>query len=85
METLKSVTAATHAAMFDTGNLVLMNGNQNDILTVWESFQEPANTILPTQTLEICGAMYSQRSENNYSKGRFQLQMKDTGNLRLST
>ena len=81
----KSVTTATHAAMLDTGNLVLTNRNQNDILTVWESFQEPANTILPTQTLEIGGAMYSQRSEKYYSKGRFQLQMQDTGNLRLST
>ena len=80
----RSVTAATHAAMLDTGNLVLMNRNQND-LTVWESFQEPANTILPNQTLEIGGIMYSRRSESNYSKGKFQLQMKDTGNLVLNT
>ena len=30
----KSVTTATHADMLDTGNLVLTNRNQNDILTV---------------------------------------------------
>ncbi|RVW93669.1 G-type lectin S-receptor-like serine/threonine-protein kinase LECRK3 isoform X1 [Vitis vinifera] len=78
-----SVTAVTHAAMLDTGNFVLENRNQN--LTVWQSFQNPANTILPTQTLEIGGTMYSQQSNSSYSKGRFQLQMKAGGNLVLNT
>lgn len=78
-----SVTAVTHAAMLDTGNFVLENRNQN--LTVWQSFQNPANTILPTQTLEIGGTMYSQQSNSSYSKGRFQLQMAAGGNLVLNT
>nr|CAN83565.1 hypothetical protein VITISV_030378 [Vitis vinifera] len=78
-----SVTAVTHAAMLDTGNFVLENRNQN--LTVWQSFQNPANTILPTQTLEIGGTMYSQQSNSSYSKGRFQLQMEAGGNLVLNT
>ncbi|XP_034704535.1 G-type lectin S-receptor-like serine/threonine-protein kinase LECRK3 [Vitis riparia] len=78
-----SVTAVTHAAMRDTGNFVLENRNQN--LTVWQSFQNPANTILPTQTLEIGGTMYSQQSNSSYSKGRFQLQMEAGGNLVLNT
>ncbi|XP_059597432.1 G-type lectin S-receptor-like serine/threonine-protein kinase LECRK3 isoform X2 [Vitis vinifera] len=69
--------------MLDTGNFVLENRNQN--LTVWQSFQNPANTILPTQTLEIGGTMYSQQSNSSYSKGRFQLQMKAGGNLVLNT
>ncbi|KAL6328577.1 hypothetical protein AAG906_038772 [Vitis piasezkii] len=78
-----SVTAVTHAAMLDTGNFILENRNQN--LTVWQSFQNPANTILPTQTLEIGGTMYSQQSNSSYSKGRFQLQMEAGGNLVLNT
>ncbi|KAJ9685843.1 hypothetical protein PVL29_017779 [Vitis rotundifolia] len=78
-----SVTAVTHAAMLDTGNFVLENRNQN--LTVWQSFQNPANTILPTQTLEIGGTMYSQQSNSSYSKGRFQIQVEAGGNLVLNT
>ena len=78
-----SGSTVTYAAMLDTGNLVLRNKNQN--VPVWQSFQKPANTILPNQTLEIRGTMYSQKSESNCSRGKFQLQMKDTGNFVLNT
>ena len=41
----------THALMLDTGNFALVNEDQNSTL-VWESFKNPADTILPTQVLE---------------------------------
>ena len=79
----KADNIVSHATMLDTGNFVLEDRNQN--LTVWESFKNPVNTILPTQVLELGGTLYSQKSESNYSKGRFQLRLQPGGSLELIT
>ena len=67
--------------MNDTGNFVLKDSNSNE---VWSSFNNPTDTILPTQTMENEGSLFSRQSETNFSKGRFQVRFLD-GNLVLNT
>uniref|UniRef100_A0A2C9V817 Receptor-like serine/threonine-protein kinase n=1 Tax=Manihot esculenta TaxID=3983 RepID=A0A2C9V817_MANES len=69
-----------YAAMLDDGNFVLSGRDSNYL---WESFKNPTDTILPTQELEFGGKLSSKQTEDNYSKGRFQLFMKTDGNLVL--
>ncbi|KAG2675054.1 hypothetical protein I3760_13G166400 [Carya illinoinensis] len=63
--------------MNDTGNFVLEDNSFN---RVWESFLDPADTILPTQRMERGGFLSSRQSETNFSKGRFQLRFVQYGN-----
>lgn len=74
--------AATSAAMLDSGNFVL-TGRGSDYL--WESFKDPTDTLLPGQMLGRSGVLSSRESEHNYSRGRFQLRLQDDGNLVLNT
>ncbi|KAI8545729.1 hypothetical protein RHMOL_Rhmol07G0061000 [Rhododendron molle] len=71
-----------YASMLDTGNFILANGES---LYLWESFKHPSDTILPTQVLEAGAKLYSRQTDNNYSKGRFQLRFLPTGDLVLNT
>ncbi|KAK3205060.1 hypothetical protein Dsin_019106 [Dipteronia sinensis] len=71
-----------YAFMNDSGNFVLFNSNS---MRAWESFGNPTDTILPTQTLERGWLLSSRRSETNFSKGRFRLQLRSDGNLVLTT
>ena len=79
-----TLNGVTHAYMLDAGNFALVNGDQNST-HVWESFKNPAATVLPTQVLEIGGTVSSRQAESNYSKGRFQLRLLPNGNLVLNT
>ncbi|XP_059597508.1 G-type lectin S-receptor-like serine/threonine-protein kinase LECRK3 [Vitis vinifera] len=79
-----TLNGVTHAYMLDAGNFALVNGDQNST-HVWESFKNPADTVLPTQVLEIGGTVSSRQAESNYSKGRFQLRLLPNGNLVLNT
>ncbi|XP_014519533.1 G-type lectin S-receptor-like serine/threonine-protein kinase LECRK2 [Vigna radiata var. radiata] len=73
--------AATSATMQDDGNFVMKNSN---LRPVWESFNFPADTILPGQTLQTNHSLYSKgRGPSNYSLGNFMLQMQGDGNLLL--
>ncbi|OIT22796.1 PREDICTED: G-type lectin S-receptor-like serine/threonine-protein kinase RLK1 [Nicotiana attenuata] len=72
-----------HGFMNDTGNFVIMGNDSTDPL--WESFRNPIDTLLPSQTLERGSFLVSQRSEANFSQGRFYLRMVDNGNLVLGT
>ncbi|GLT52515.1 hypothetical protein SLA2020_258530 [Shorea laevis] len=60
----------SHAAMLDTGNFVITGRNSNNI---WESFQNPTDTILPGQELGLDSILSSAISGTSYKKGRFQL------------
>ncbi|GLT59378.1 hypothetical protein SLA2020_321990 [Shorea laevis] len=60
----------SHAAMLDTGNFVIRGRNSDNI---WESFQNPTDTILPGQELGLDSILSSAISETSYKKGRFQL------------
>ncbi|KAF4359238.1 hypothetical protein F8388_005347 [Cannabis sativa] len=71
-----------YAAMLDTGNFVVAN---NDSVHLWESFHEPTDTLLPTQTLTQGTKLVARYSYTNYSPGRFQFTLQEDGNLVLST
>lgn len=74
-------TPITHAAMLDTGNFVLAG---NDSATyVWESFNNPTDTILPTQILNLGGKLFSKLTESDYTKGRFEVNFRN-GSLQLN-
>ncbi|XP_070678731.1 receptor-like serine/threonine-protein kinase SD1-7 isoform X3 [Malus domestica] len=84
-ETWKSeITLGTVAngVMNDTGNFVLQHQNSRSL---WETFSNPTDTILPGQTIERNGTLSCRQSETNYTKGRFQLRLQGDGNLVLNT
>ncbi|GLT75657.1 hypothetical protein SLA2020_473620 [Shorea laevis] len=60
----------SHAAMLDTGNFVVASRNLDNI---WESFQNPTDTILPGQELGLNSTLSSAFSVTSYKKGKFQL------------
>ena len=71
-----------YGVMSNTGNFVLEDSNFN---TIWASFNNPTDTLLPTQSMERGGVFYSRKSETNYSQGRFLLRLRDDGDLVLNT
>ncbi|KAJ0084576.1 hypothetical protein Patl1_29854 [Pistacia atlantica] len=70
------------AVMSNTGNFELFDSNSDK---AWESFRNPADTMLPSQTLESGELLSSKLSETNFSKGRFRMRMRPEGNLVLNT
>jgi hypothetical protein len=75
--------AVAYGVMNDTGNFVLEDRNFSKL---WESFQYPTDTMLPTQIMERGGILSSRQSETSFSKGRFQLRfLQEAGILVLNT
>ncbi|XP_015582465.1 G-type lectin S-receptor-like serine/threonine-protein kinase LECRK3 [Ricinus communis] len=70
--------SASSAALFDSGNFVLYN-SERDI--IWQSFDNPIDTLLPTQRLEAGNELISSVSATDHSTGIFRLKMQDDGNL----
>ncbi|XP_015875973.2 G-type lectin S-receptor-like serine/threonine-protein kinase RLK1, partial [Ziziphus jujuba] len=68
--------------MSDDGNFALQGSNSDRL---WQSFEIPTDTMLPTQTMVRGGVLYSRQSATNYSKGRFRLSLGQDGNLELYT
>ncbi|ONH99197.1 hypothetical protein PRUPE_6G017300 [Prunus persica] len=84
-ELWKSETGAgivAQGVMNDTGNFVLQDINSESL---WETFNNPTDTLLPGQTLERGGKLFSRQSVTNYSKGVFQLFLQPDGNLVINT
>ncbi|KAJ9559385.1 LOW QUALITY PROTEIN: hypothetical protein OSB04_013999 [Centaurea solstitialis] len=77
-----AISDLAYGFMNDTGNFVIHGNNSRKI---WESFNFPADTILPNQVMARGGVIYSKRSETNFSRGRFQLRLLEDGNLVLNT
>lgn len=75
-------TAVAYAAMLDTGNFILAS---RDSATLWESFDNPTDTILPTQIMNLEIKLYAPISDTNFSTGRFMLYLQNDGNLQLLT
>ncbi|KAM1226248.1 hypothetical protein EV1_005730 [Malus domestica] len=76
------ITGVAYAAMLDTGNFVLANKSSKYL---WESFEEPTNTLLPTQILNRNSKLYASYTASNYTPGRFQFALKSDGELLLYT
>ncbi|KAI4373692.1 hypothetical protein MLD38_011790 [Melastoma candidum] len=74
--------AFVYASLQDTGNLVLGN---SDHVELWSTFDQPTDTLLPTQVLAMSATLYARYSETNYSRGRFALSMQADGTLKLMT
>ncbi|KAH7863232.1 hypothetical protein Vadar_015058 [Vaccinium darrowii] len=74
-------TTVNFGAMLDTGNFVL-SGNDAAVY-VWQTFDYPTDTILPTQILPLGGMLYCKLSKSNYAKGRFELLFMN-GDLQLN-
>ncbi|PKU79443.1 G-type lectin S-receptor-like serine/threonine-protein kinase LECRK3 [Dendrobium catenatum] len=69
---------ASYAAMLDTGDFVLA---ASDGSVLWNSFSDPTDTILPTQTLSPGTEIVAKLSDDDFSNGRFKLRMQSDGNL----
>ncbi|CAI0552580.1 unnamed protein product, partial [Linum tenue] len=72
----------TSASLTDSGNFVIRARNSSPL---WETFGNPTDTILPSQTLGRGIILSSRRSESDFSKGRFRLILQGDGNLVLTT
>ncbi|KAG5529149.1 hypothetical protein RHGRI_029730 [Rhododendron griersonianum] len=66
------------ASMLDSGNFVLYNSARR---IIWQSFDNPTDTILAGQRLLTGKQLFSSASEGNHSTGLFRLKMQDDGNL----
>ncbi|XP_040970075.1 G-type lectin S-receptor-like serine/threonine-protein kinase RLK1 [Gossypium hirsutum] len=73
--------AVDRGIMDDSGNFMLLGSNS----ILWESFKDPADTVLPSQILDKGVALSSWQSETNFSKGRFQMVLQSDGDLVLAT
>ncbi|XP_061347849.1 G-type lectin S-receptor-like serine/threonine-protein kinase LECRK3 [Gastrolobium bilobum] len=71
-----------YAAMLDTGNFVLAGKNSQYL---WQSFNQPTDTILPGQVLNQPGTLVARYLETNHSSGRFQFVLNTDGTLALYT
>ncbi|KAK1402740.1 Receptor-like serine/threonine-protein kinase [Heracleum sosnowskyi] len=73
---------ASNAVFNDTGNFKIVG---SDSSTLWDTFSNPTDTLLPTQTLAVNGKLYSRLSATNFTRGKFQLNFGNDGNLVLHT
>ncbi|KAK9220845.1 hypothetical protein WN944_009269 [Citrus x changshan-huyou] len=67
--------------MNDTGNFMLASSSSSRL---WDSFSNPADTLLPGQTMETEQGLFSRKSDTNFSRGRFQFRLLKDGNLVLN-
>jgi len=67
---------AAYAAVLDTGNFVLAAADGS---TKWGTFDNPADTILPSQVLTPGTKLHSRIIATNYSNGRFILNLQNNG------
>ncbi|XVE78830.1 hypothetical protein DITRI_Ditri14bG0009600 [Diplodiscus trichospermus] len=73
---------AAYGVMNDTGNFAIQSRNSGKL---WQSFDYPTDTLLPTQIMEINGKLFSRLKQNNFSQGKFRLSLRGDGNLVLNT
>ncbi|KAF2320890.1 hypothetical protein GH714_031631 [Hevea brasiliensis] len=67
-------------AMNDNGNFVVLDEANN---VIWQSFQEPTDTILPGQSLGTPSTLTSRLAPDDHRDGHFGLVLQEDGNLVL--
>ncbi|KAK2632695.1 hypothetical protein EUGRSUZ_L01216 [Eucalyptus grandis] len=72
----------SHAVLNDTGNFIILDSSSD---VKWQSFDNPCDTLLPSQVLGKGKSLSSRQSEESFSRGRFQLRMRESGDLVLNT
>ncbi|KAL6527771.1 hypothetical protein OROMI_029582 [Orobanche minor] len=70
-----------YGAMLDNGNFVLKRNNS----VVWQSFDEPTDTLLPGQVFNQNGSLFARFSETIFAKGRYKFILQTDGSLVLYT
>ncbi|GLT82271.1 hypothetical protein SLE2022_006690 [Rubroshorea leprosula] len=80
--TLEGSGIVSYAAMLDTGNFVLASQDSNNL---WESFNLPTDTLVPTQILKPGDQLVARYAQTNYSGGRFTFVMQLNGDLAAYT
>ncbi|KAG2717600.1 hypothetical protein I3760_03G182900 [Carya illinoinensis] len=80
-EIISSTEGAAAASMLDSGNFVLYNSNNETI--IWQSFDRPTDTFLPSQKLTTDQVLFSSRSDTDHSTGIFRLIMQQDGWLAM--
>ncbi|KAF3454067.1 hypothetical protein FNV43_RR04514 [Rhamnella rubrinervis] len=78
----KIAASVAYAAMNDTGNCQLLDKNSKPI---WQTFEHPTDTLLPSQIMEIGGSLSSRTSLLNFTHGRFIFRMLEDGTAVLNT
>lgn len=73
-------TGVASASMLDSGNFVLYSSDNN---TIWQSFNQSTDTLLPSQHLSVNEVLTSSVSDSNHSTGRFLLLMQQDGYLAM--
>ncbi|KAF7128959.1 hypothetical protein RHSIM_Rhsim10G0139200 [Rhododendron simsii] len=66
------------ASLLDSGNFVLYNSLRQ---IIWQSFDNPTDTILAGQRLQNGKQLFSSASEADHSTGLFRLKMQEDGHL----
>jgi hypothetical protein len=66
------------ASMLNSGNFVIYNSVRK---IIWQSFEHPTDTILPSQRLFAGKELFSSISDTDHSTGIFRLKMQNDGNL----
>ncbi|KAF2286775.1 hypothetical protein GH714_030267 [Hevea brasiliensis] len=72
--------SSTDLILYDTGNLVLQNVEG---VILWQSFDSPTNTLLPSQRFTKDMQLVSSRSRTNFSSGFYKLFFNNDNLLRL--
>ncbi|KAJ4724155.1 Receptor-like protein kinase [Melia azedarach] len=77
-----SMGEATSGVLDDNRNFWIANTNSEKL---WQSFDLPSDTLLPTQTMQRNGVVSCRRREKDFSRGRFQFRLLADGNAVLNT
>ncbi|RWR91639.1 putative receptor protein kinase ZmPK1 [Cinnamomum micranthum f. kanehirae] len=80
-ETGTTSASGVRLCLLDTGNLILHQTSTNN--TLWQSFNFPTDTLLPTQQLRRDIKLIASRSQGNYSSGFYNFYFDNDNILRL--